>query len=193
MKKDIILAGVGGQGILTIATVLGDAALRRGWHLKQAEVHGMSQRGGDVQSHLRLSSEPIWSDLIPFGQADMILSVEPMEALRYLPYLMPDGWLIANRTPYVNIPNYPEPDTIYKHIEAFPHHVLIDADTIAKEVKASRSMNIVMIGAAIGHLGFSTEEIEDAIKVIFARKGEVIVEANLRALNAGITAIQPNI
>ncbi len=190
MKKDIILAGVGGQGILTIATVIGYAAVKRGWYLKQAEVHGMSQRGGDVQSHLRLSSEPLWSDLIPHGQADMILSVEPMEALRYLPYLMPTGWLIANRTPFVNIPNYPDLETIYKHIEAFPNHILIDADAIAKDVKASRSMNIVMIGAAIGHLGFSTEEIIDAINVIFARKGEAIVEANLRALQAGLSAAQ---
>jgi len=188
MKKDIILAGVGGQGILTIATVIGYAAVKRDWYLKQAEVHGMSQRGGDVQSHLRLSSEPIWSDLIPYGKADMILSVEPMEALRYLPYMAHDGWLIANRTPFVNIAKYPDLETIYKHIQAIPNHVLIDADAIAKEVKANRSMNIVMIGAAIGHLGFTTEEIEDAINVIFNRKGEAIVEANLRALQAGITA-----
>ncbi len=190
MKMDIILAGVGGQGILTIATVIGYAAVKRGWYLKQAEVHGMSQRGGEVQSHLRLSSEPIWSDLIPHGQAAMILSVEPMEALRYLPYLMPTGWLIANRTPVANIPNYPDLETIYKHIEAFPNHILIDADAIAKDVKASRSMNIVMIGAAIGHLSFSTEEIIDAINVIFAPKGEAIVEANLRALQAGLSAVQ---
>ena len=188
MKKDIILAGVGGQGILTIATVIGYAAVKRGWYLKQAEVHGMSQRGGDVQSHFRLSSDPIWSNLIPFGKADMILSVEPMEALRYLPYMAADGWLISNRTPFVNIPNYPDLENIYKHIEAIPNHLLIDADAIAKEVKANRSMNIVMIGAAIGHLGFSAGEIEDAINVIFNRKGETIAEANLRALQAGIAA-----
>ena len=100
MKKDIILAGVGGQGILTIATILGTTAIKRGMNLKQAEVHGMSQRGGDVQSHLRLSDETIWSDLIPFGSADMILSVEPLEALRYLPYLKEDGWIITNSTPF---------------------------------------------------------------------------------------------
>ena len=87
MKTDIILCGVGGQGILSIATVLGQAATASGLYLKQAEVHGMSQRGGDVQSNLRLSTERIWSDLIPKGQADLIISMEPMEALRYLPYL----------------------------------------------------------------------------------------------------------
>lgn len=186
MKKDIILAGVGGQGILTIATILGAAALDRGWHLKQAEVHGMSQRGGDVQSHLRLSDAPIWSDLIPLGKADMILSVEPMESLRYLPYLAPDGWIIANKTPFKNIAVYPEIEAIYAEIEKVQNHVLIDADAIAKEVKAPRAMNIVMLGAAIGHLGFSLAEIEAAIKAIFTRKGEAVVEANLRALKAGM-------
>ncbi|PKN73007.1 MAG: indolepyruvate oxidoreductase [Candidatus Cloacimonetes bacterium HGW-Cloacimonetes-3] len=188
MKKDIILAGVGGQGILTIATIIGTAALKRGMHLKQAEVHGMSQRGGDVQSHLRLSDEPIWSDLISFGGADMILSVEPMEALRYLPYLKKDGWIITNSTPFKNIAVYPPEDKIYAEIEKTGNHVLLDADTIAKEMKASRSMNVVVLGAAIKHLGFTQEEIEEAIKSIFARKGELIVDANLRALQAGITA-----
>ena len=106
-KKDIILAGVGGQGILSIATVIGWAALDQNLHLKQAEVHGMSQRGGDVQSNLRLSRERIWSDLIPKGGCDLILSLEPMEALRYLPWLAPDGWIVTNTTPFVNIPNYP--------------------------------------------------------------------------------------
>lgn len=186
MKKDIILSGVGGQGILTIAAIIGQAALNRGWNLKQAEVHGMSQRGGDVQSHLRLSDEPIWSDLIPFGGADMILSVEPMEALRYLPYLAQGGWIIANRTPYLNVAKYPELEDIYAEIEKFANHVLIDADSIAKEVKANRAMNIVMLGAAIKHLGFTVEEIEAAIREIFGRKGDAIVEGNLRALHAGI-------
>ena len=186
MKKDIILAGVGGQGILTIATIIGDAALKRGWQLKQAEVHGMSQRGGDVQSHLRISDSEIWSDLIPMGQADMILSVEPMEALRYLPYLAADGWIIANSNPFVNIPNYPEIESIYSEIKKIDNHLLLDADAMAKEVKANRAMNIVMLGAAIKHLGFSTEEIATSIRNIFSRKGEVIVESNLRALQAGI-------
>ena len=188
MKKDIILAGVGGQGILTIAAILGTAAINRGWNLKQAEVHGMSQRGGDVQSHLRLSESPIWSDLIPFGQADMILSVEPMEALRYLPYLSNDGWIISNKTPFKNIPNYPDLELIYQEITKYEKHVLIDADAIAKEIKASKSMNIVILGAAIEKIGFSKQEIEKAITQIFARKGDKVVQNNLLALQAGIEA-----
>ncbi|HPV14532.1 MAG TPA: indolepyruvate oxidoreductase subunit beta [Candidatus Cloacimonadota bacterium] len=188
MKKDIILAGVGGQGILTIAAILGNAAISRGWYLKQAEVHGMSQRGGDVQSHLRLSEKPIWSDLIPFGQADMILSVEPMEALRYLPYLADDGWIISNKTPFKNIPNYPDVDAIYKEVTDYKKHVLIDGDAIAKEINSPRSMNVVILGAAIDKIGFSQQEIEDAIRTTFAGKGDKIVNANLLALQAGIQA-----
>lgn len=190
MKKDIILAGVGGQGILTIAAIIGTAAIKRGWNLKQAEVHGMSQRGGDVQSHLRLSDEPIWSDLIPLGQADMILSVEPMEALRYLPYLAEEGWIISNKKPFKNIPEYPDEEGLYSEIKKHPQHVLIDADALAAEVNARRGMNIVMLGAAIKHLGFTQEEIAEAIKSIFSRKGGKIVEANLRALEAGLKAAE---
>ena len=186
MKKDIILAGVGGQGILTIAAIIGQAAIKRGYYMKQAEVHGMSQRGGDVQSHLRISDQPIWSDLIPFGSADMILSVEPMEALRYLPYLAKDGWIIANRTPFKNISNYPDENTVYQQITQHPNHVLIDADSIAKAIKANRAMNIVMLGAAAKHLGFPPGELQDAIRDIFSRKGDLVVETNLRALQAGL-------
>lgn len=108
MKSDIVLAGVGGQGILTIATILGAAALAENLYLKQAEVHGMSQRGGDVQSNLRIGSEPIHSDLIPLGGADLIVSLEPMEALRYLPFLSKNGWVVSSTLPFVNIDNYPE-------------------------------------------------------------------------------------
>lgn len=186
MKKDIILAGVGGQGILTIATILGHAALQRGWQLKQAEVHGMSQRGGDVQSHLRLSDSTIWSDLITLGNADMILSVEPMEALRYLPYLHAEGWLITNSKPFNNISNYPAVDDVYAQIKAIPKHMLFDADAIAEEIKARRAMNIVVLGAAIAKLGFEAHEIQQSIKAIFARKGDNVVESNLRALTAGM-------
>ena len=93
------MSGVGGQGILSIAAAIGEAALKEGLYMKQAEVHGMSQRGGDVQSNLRLSDQPIASDLIPLGHADLIISLEPMESLRYLPYLSKEvGWLpILNR------------------------------------------------------------------------------------------------
>ena len=189
MKRDRILAGVGGQGILSIATVIGDAALNEGLYLKQAEVHGMSQRGGDVQSNLRLSSEPIYSDLIPKGGADIIISLEPMEALRYLPYLKEDGWIVTSNKPFVNIPNYPAIEEVIEHIEAIPHLVLLDVETLAKEAGApAQAANMVLLGAAIPMLGIDHDKIIAGVRRIFARKGEAIVAANIAAIKAGYNA-----
>ena len=148
MKCDIVLAGVGGQGILSIATVLGFAALENNLNLKQAETHGMSQRGGAVQSYLRLSDQPIHSDLIPYGKADLILSVEPMESLRYLPYLSPEGYVVTNITPFRNILNYPDIEEIISKIRQLPRYVAIDAEAIAAEVGNLKTSNMVMLGAA---------------------------------------------
>lgn len=185
MKKDIILAGVGGQGILSIATIIGDAALNEGLFLKQAEVHGMSQRGGDVQSNLRIGSAPIASDLIPRGCADIIISLEPMEALRYLPYLAPDGWVVTNSKPFVNIPNYPDMDKIEDELGKVKNMIILDVDAIAQEVGNARGANIVLLGACSSHLGMEPEKLEGGIRRIFARKGEEVVEMNLKAFRAG--------
>lgn len=185
MKRDIILSGVGGQGILSIATVIGKAALTEELHIKQAEVHGMSQRGGDVQSNLRISSAPIASDLIPYGCADIILSLEPMEALRYLPWLSKEGWIVTNTTPFVNIDNYPEMAIVNKELAALPHVIAIDVDTIAKQAASPRAANIVLLGAAAPLLQIEAEKLEQGIRDIFARKGEAVVESNLAAFRAG--------
>jgi len=186
MKLDIILAGVGGQGILSIAAIIGTAALKNGYYLKQAEVHGMSQRGGDVQSHLRISDKPIHSDLIPMGECDMILSAEPMESLRYLPYLSPRGWLVTNSKPFVNIPNYPEMDSVIDEIKKIRNNININADDIAKELGAARSMNMVMLGAASAFMDIKVDELRTAIRDIFERKGDKVVDSNLKAFDAGL-------
>ena len=185
MHTDIILSGVGGQGILSIATIIGSAAINEGLYINQAEVHGMSQRGGDVQSNLRISSEPIASDLIPLGKADIIISLEPMEALRYLPYLNKGGWLITNTAPFINIPNYPDQDKLMKEIKNL-QSVAIDVDTIAKQVASPRAANIVLLGAASPFLGIDVAKIEDGIRRVFGRKGEDVVDMNLKAFRAGL-------
>ena len=190
MKTDIILSGVGGQGILSIAAAIGEAALKEGLYMKQAEVHGMSQRGGDVQSNLRLSDQPIASDLIPLGHADLIISLEPMESLRYLPYLSKEGWLVTNSQPFINIPNYPDVETVRKEIDKLPHKVVLDVETIAKNVGSVRAANIVMLGAAAPFIGIEYDKIAEGIKRIFTRKGEEIVEMNLKALKAGFDVAQ---
>ena len=185
MKADIILSGVGGQGILSIAAVVGMAALENHLYLKQAEVHGMSQRGGAVQSHLRISEKEIASDLIPEGKADIIISVEPMESLRYLPWLKEDGWLVTNTTPFVNIPDYPDMKDLLAEIEKLPNHIAINADEIARQVKSPRSSNMVVLGAASPFIDVPYASLENGIKQIFGKKGEKIVQLNLDALKAG--------
>jgi indolepyruvate ferredoxin oxidoreductase beta subunit len=185
MNIDIILAGVGGQGILSIATIIGNTAVKQGLYLKQAEVHGMSQRGGDVQSHLRLSDKEIASDLIPTGKADIIISVEPMEALRYLPMLKPNGWVITNTSPFINIPNYPEESILMNRIEQLPHKIAINADKIAKDLGSARSSNMVILGAATPYLQLNFNDIEQTVKDTFLRKGQDVVDVNIACLKSG--------
>ena len=185
MKCDIILAGVGGQGILSIAATIGLAAVKKNLFLKQSEVHGMSQRGGDVQSHLRLSDTEIHSDLIPDGNADLIISVEPMEALRYLPWLSPGGWIVTNSVPYVNIPDYPGIEEIMSELKKAGNTIVLDADAIAKDLGSSRSGNMVILGAASSFISLPFDSLEDAVRQLFIRKGEEVVDLNLKALRAG--------
>ena len=172
MKTDIILAGVGGQGILSIASCIGVAAMHENLYVKQSELHGMSQRGGAVQSHFRLSDQPIYSDQIPLGQADIILSVEPMEALRYLPWLSKEGMVVTDSTPFINIPNYPEPETVTAEIKKLKKHVLVDANSLATEIKSK-------------YLQVSFKSLENALEEIFKTKGAAVIDVNKQALNLG--------
>ena len=185
MKTDIILCGVGGQGILSIATIIGEAAMNENLYIKQAEVHGMSQRGGDVQSNLRISSQPIASDLIPKGGADVIISMEPMEALRYLQYLQPEGWVITSSAPFINIPNYPDINDLKAELAKLKHVIAIDIEQLAKDNAVPRSANVILLGAAQQALGIDYDKLEAAIRNVFARKGDAVVEANLKALAIG--------
>jgi indolepyruvate ferredoxin oxidoreductase, beta subunit len=185
MKNDIIISGVGGQGILSIASIIGLAAVESNLFLKQSEVHGMSQRGGDVQSHFRLADKPVASDLIPYGKADLVISVEPMESLRYLPWLSTHGWLVTNSNPFINIPDYPEIEDIIYEIKKLKNHIIVDADAIAKEAGSVRSGNMVILGAASPFIEISFECLENAVRKLFSRKSNEIVEVNLKALRAG--------
>jgi indolepyruvate ferredoxin oxidoreductase beta subunit len=185
MKCDIVLAGVGGQGILSIATVLGYAAVENNLYLKQAETHGMSQRGGAVQSYLRLSDRPIYSDLIPSGEAQLILSVEPLESLRYLTFLSPEGYVVTNTTPFINIPDYPEPDEVLNTIRNLPRVVAIDAENVAKTEGNAKASNMVMLGAASPLIDLPLQSLEQGIREIFSKKGTEVIDLNLRAFHAG--------
>jgi indolepyruvate ferredoxin oxidoreductase, beta subunit len=188
MKQDIILAGVGGQGILSIAYVIDNAALADGLAFKQAEVHGMAQRGGAVQSHLRLADGPIWSDLIPKGEADLILSVEPLEALRYMDYLRPDGLVVTSSTPYKNIPDYPDLEKVLEAVRQAPRSVIVDAEKLAKEAGTIKAQNIVLLGAAAPVLILKEASLLATIDQLFRGRGLPVLEANLKAFDLGKTA-----
>jgi len=185
MKQDIILAGVGGQGILSIAYVIDNAALADGLSFKQAEVHGMAQRGGAVQSHMRLSDGTIWSDLIPKGEADMILSVEPLEAVRYFDYLRPDGIVVTSSTPFKNIPDYPGLDQVLDAVRRAPRSVIVDSETLAKEAGTVKAQNIVLLGAASSFLILKEESLLRTIDALFRGRGPTVLEANLKAFALG--------
>lgn len=184
-KSNVILSGVGGQGILTIAAVISMAALNDALNIKQAEVHGMSQRGGAVQSHLRIADTHISSDLIPLGEADVILSVEPVESLRYLPYLKKGGSLVTNSKPFVNVSDYPDIEAVFDEIRRIPNHLIVNADQLAREIGSPRSSNIVMLGAASPFLCVNYGSLEKGIQQIFKNKGAEIVKVNLEALHIG--------
>ncbi|MDO4179882.1 MAG: indolepyruvate oxidoreductase subunit beta [Bacteroidales bacterium] len=191
MRKDIILSGVGGQGILTIATIIGEAAIAAGLELKQAEVHGMSQRGGDVQSNLRLSDEAIYSDLIPRGEADLIISMEPMEALRYQHYLKKEGWVVTAETPFRNIPNYPAEADLEAGFQSLANVVKLDIDGMAKENNLPRCANVILLGMAAPYIGIvSPEQLRESIARIFAAKGEKVVTMNQQAFDIGYNAVK---
>ena len=191
MKKDIILAGVGGQGILTIATIIGDAAAHAGVNLKQAEVHGMSQRGGDVQSNLRLSTQSIYSDLVREGAADLIISMEPMEALRYLHYLNGDGWVVSSSHPFKNIPNYPDEQALMKELQSLPRVAVLDIEELAKQNNMPKSANIVLLGMAAPFIEIlSPAQLRESIVRVFSSKGEQVVKVNQQAFDLGLNAVK---
>ena len=186
MHKNVILAGVGGQGVLTLAGIIDHAAMQSGLLIKQAEVHGMSQRGGAVQSHLRISDQEIFSDLIPKGKADMIISLEVMEALRYIPYLA-DGGIILTATEMVkNIPNYPDEEGIMDQIKNSGFkHIFVDARNTAIEAGSAKAENVVMVGLASKFLGIEKKQFQNSLKELFASKGDDIVNMNLKAFDLG--------
>jgi indolepyruvate ferredoxin oxidoreductase beta subunit len=185
MKKDIILAGVGGQGVLSVAAIIAQAAVAEGFAVRQSEVHGMAQRGGAVLAHLRLSDEPIASDLVPRGGADLILSMEPLESLRYAAWLSPSGAMVTAAEPFVNIPDYPEPEEIIRSIGSFPVSRIVEAAALAKEAGQVRAVNTVMVGAASPFLPLKAETLEDTINAAFAAKGAPVAEANVKAFRLG--------
>ena len=188
MRFDIILAGVGGQGVLSMAAIIGNAAVAEGRFAKLSEVHGMAQRGGAVHSHLRIADQPIESDLVSHGAADLIVSLEPVEALRYLEYLTPSGTVVTAAGPIVNIPDYPDVGALMERIRRLPHALVVDAERLAAEAGDPLAMNTVVVGAAAHLLPVKVETLEAAVSETFARKGSEALAVNRAAFLAGRAA-----
>ncbi|MCL1818803.1 MAG: indolepyruvate oxidoreductase subunit beta [Spirochaetaceae bacterium] len=182
---DIVLCGVGGQGVLSVAAIIAQAAVSEGREVCQSEVHGMAQRGGAVLAHLRIAQGAVHSCLVPGGCADMILSLEPLESLRYTDMLAPGGILITAEEAFVNIPNYPEMETVYAAIAAFSGSRRVPALRLAQEAGSPRAVNMVLVGAAAKQLPLKTESLENAIRERFASRGEKTAAMNLAAFSNG--------
>jgi indolepyruvate ferredoxin oxidoreductase, beta subunit len=186
---NIVIAGVGGQGVLLASKVLAESALVSGKDVKQNEVHGMAQRGGSVISFVRIGEE-VFSPVVMPGQADLLISFEPLEALRYVHYLKPGGLLVYNK---VTI----NPSTVASGLAVYPTDVEaqiagacpgaqgVDGLSIAKEAGNAKAVNMVMVGAVMKHLPFPPAVVRDVVKAISGEKG---VEVNMKALEGGAAA-----
>ena len=185
MKCDVIIAGVGGQGVLSIASIIARAAADEGLNVRQSEVHGMAQRGGAVLAHLRISDKAIASDLVPKGGADIIISMEPLESLRYAAWLKPGGALVTAAEPLVNITNYPELAEVIAAIKRFPLWRLVDTQAATKEAGLAKAVNTVMVGAASPFLPIKERSLENTINGVFSPKGDAVAGANIKAFKLG--------
>ena len=186
MKKDIILCGVGGQGTILASRLIASAAMNRGVPILTAETIGMAQRGGSVFSHIRIG-EGAHSPLIARGKADLIIGFEPGETVRQLPFLKPDGAVVVNCRPVMPVSasigqsSYDAQemlDYLKKNVQRL---ILVDGEQAARELGSSKTLNVVLLGAAMagGELGFSGEEME---KAVAGRVPERFLELNRRAL-----------
>jgi indolepyruvate ferredoxin oxidoreductase alpha subunit len=189
-RRNVIIAGVGGQGILSSAGIVDLAALESGLHLTQLELHGMSQRGGCVDTHVRFSDGPIYSGLVPIGGADLVIGVEPLEALRNARYLRPDGIIVTSSKPVENI-RY-DLDAVLRRLGSFGQAHVFDAERIAQDAGSAKASNTVVLGAASHYLGLPLDLIERQIPIVFASKGEKVIAANIAAFRAGREALQVN-
>ena len=193
MKLDIIIVGVGGQGILTCSMILAKAAMNANLNVITSEIHGMAQRGGSVEVHVRIGD--VLSPLIPIGDADIMIALEPVEALRYAKYLNEDSLVILNTRPVIPVTvtlgnaNYPSINEIVEKLNEITTKVVpVDASAIAEKLGSIQSTNIVILGilAKLAELPFDYKHLEQAIREILP---PTIHDINLRAFKEGLNYI----
>lgn len=183
---NILIVGVGGQGVLLASEVLSEAAMLTGFDVKKSEVHGMSQRGGVVSSHVKIAPR-VFSPIISYGQADILVSFEQYEALRAIDWVKKDGLIASSLTrlipPIVTSGKFDFPkDPSVELKNRFGQVILIDADKIALEMGNARLVNIILLGAIASRIGFEFSIWEKAIR---ARVKASFVDLNIQAFNRG--------
>ena len=185
MSCKIIVSGVGGQGAITIAQLILGAAFKDNLYALQSEVHGMSQRGGAVNAHVIVSSMEVFSPVVMAGDGDILISLEPLETLRYLPLLKSGAHVIAAMEPVVNMDNYPEREELMGALARIPGVQLIDTETHSRALNAKKSGNIILLGVAARHMGIASARWREALTERFAGKGEAIITKNIEAFECG--------
>lgn len=190
MTKSILLVGVGGQGTILAGKILTSGLMEAGFDVKMSEIHGMSQRGGSVSTHVRYG-EKVYSPVIELGSADILVSFEKMEALRWLEYLKPDGQIIVNDYSIPSLPmligkaKYPECilDTIKEKVK---NNIIIDAMSIAKELGNTKVMNVVLLGTLIGSMSLESIDWEEIIKSDVKSQ---FADINIKAFQSGCAQV----
>jgi len=183
--KSVIIAGVGGQGAITVAQLVLGAAWKSGYYVLQSEVHGMSQRGGEVNAQIIFDKVPVTSPVVTQGEADLLIGIEPLETLRYLSQMSKDANIIASSEPVINMDNYPKIEIILEKIKSVEGAVLIDTLKAAKELNNKHAGNICILGAASKFLPIDNEVWEAVIRERFESKGEEVVMSNIKAFQYG--------
>jgi indolepyruvate ferredoxin oxidoreductase, beta subunit len=185
-KLDLLITGVGGQGAILASDIIGKAAVTEGLPIRAAETHGMAQRGGSVVNHIRVGND--YGSMIPKKGADILLALEPMEAVRYLDFLKDGGIVIVNTQPIIpvtvtsGLTKYPEVSEILDFLSQKYIVKAFNADEVAFEAGNRLAMNVVMVGAVSGYLPISKEILLESVKALVPQK---TVEVNIRAFEMG--------
>lgn len=190
-KLDLLITGVGGQGAILASDIIGKAAVNAGLPIRAAETHGMAQRGGSVVNHIRVGNN--YGSMIPKKGADLLLALEPMEAVRYLNFLKDGGIIIVNTHPIIpvtvtsGLTKYPEVSDILDVLSEKYIVKAFNADEVASEAGNRLAMNVVMVGAASAYLPIPKGILLESVKVLVPQK---TVEINLRAFEMGRQKIE---
>jgi indolepyruvate ferredoxin oxidoreductase beta subunit len=183
--RGVVVAGVGGQGVISVAQLILLSAWRSGFQALQSEIHGMSQRGGAVNSHVVFGRQPVSSPMVMDGSGSLLIAMEPLEALRHLSLLRPDAALVVSANPVRNIDDYPDEEKVRGELEKVTGVTAIDTAAHAARLRHRQAPGMILLGAASRHLPFGPETWNEVIAEYFDQKGGAVVDKNREAFALG--------